>query len=161
LVARDEILTLADMHRHILLELPEEIFIDIEPLLLRLRSQDVDLVIAHPERNRPLLGQLRVLQRWLDYGASLQVTAGSLVGCFGSTVGRAAWKLVAHGWAAVVATDAHDRGTSRPCMTVASDMIAANLGRDLAHLLCVENPLRIARGEHPASVLSFNGQEVG
>jgi protein-tyrosine phosphatase len=161
LVAEDEILTLADMDRHILLELPAEVFIDIEPLLLELRLQGVDLVIAHPERNVPLLGQPRLLRRWLDYGASLQVTAASLAGCFGPAVEHAAWRLVAHGWAAVVATDAHDRGTCRPCMTAAFEMITASFGSDMAQLLCIGNPWRIATGESPVSVFSFDGQEVG
>jgi protein-tyrosine phosphatase len=160
LLARDRILTLADKKRHLLLEFPEEVFIDVEPLLLQLQSQGIDIVIAHPERNGSLLRQPGALQRWLRCGASLQVTAASLTGCFGRNPKRAAWTLVAQGWVATVATDVHSPSSDRSYMSVAFDMIANHIGRDLAHLLCVENPARVVRGEHLVSVFSCDGQEV-
>ena len=42
-MARDEVLTIADNKRHILLELPSDVFIDIAPLLARLRAADPGL----------------------------------------------------------------------------------------------------------------------
>jgi len=161
LLTLDKILTLADMNRHVLVELPDEVFIDVKPLLVELRSLGVDIVIAHPERNLPLLRQPRLLRGYLDCGASLQVTAGSLTGRFGREAMQAAWNLVALGWTAFVATDAHDRGTDRSYMTVAFRMIALRLGWDLARLLCVENPRKIVSGESPLQLLSLHRQEVG
>lgn len=154
LLAWEEVLTLADMKRHILVEFPSNVFINIESLVLELRSQGIHLVIAHPERNAPLLGQPQVLRRWLNYGVTLQITAASLMGDFGSRAERAAWKLIEAGWVAMVATDAHDHRSDPPCLTAAFELITAGFGRDLAHLLCVDNPSRVARGERlvPASV---------
>lgn len=160
LLARDEILTLADAGRHILLELPWDVFIDIEPLLVQFVSEGVGPVIAHPERNGPLLGQLEALRRWLSCGISLQVTASSLTGHFGPQAQRAAWRLVAEGWVDTIATDAHDHRSHPPCMAAACEMIAAGLGRDLAHLLCVDNPSRIVRGEKLVPVCVRDKQEV-
>jgi len=161
LLARDEILTLADMKRHVLVELPDEIFIDAGPLFRELRSQGVEVVIAHPERNLPLLRQPQILRRWLDRGASLQVTAGSLTGCFGRDVKQVAWELVARGWTVCVASDAHDRADGQSGLGMASEMIATRLGTEVARLLCAENPVRIVKGERPLSLLSRNRQEVG
>ncbi|MBN1507146.1 MAG: hypothetical protein JW955_09895 [Sedimentisphaerales bacterium] len=147
LLAEEEVLTLADRKRHVLLELPSDVFIDIEPLVLGLQSQGIDLVIAHPERNIPLLEQPRLLRRWLGSGVTLQVTAASLTGEFGLRAERAAWRLISEGWAAMIATDAHDHYSDPPRMTAAFELVTASLGRDLAQLLCVENPSRIVRGE--------------
>ena len=160
LLARDEILTLADAGRHILLEFPWDVFIDIEPLLVQFVSEGVGPVIAHPERNGPLLGRLEALRRWLSCGISLQVTASSLTGHFGSQAQRAAWRLVLGGWVDTVATDAHDCHSHPPCMTAAYEMIAAALGRNLAHLLCVDNPSRVARGERLVPAVARDKQEV-
>jgi protein-tyrosine phosphatase len=160
LLAQDEILTLADRSRHILLELPYDVFIDIEPLLAPLISGGIGPVIAHPERNMPLLEHTQALRGWLAGGASLQVTAASLTGDFGSWVERAAWRLMREGWVDIVATDAHDCRSSPPRMTMAFAEIGAGLGRDLAHLLCIDNPSRVVRGERLVPARTWGKPEI-
>lgn len=158
LLSEDAILTLADLHRHILLELPRETFIDIEPLIVQLMDQGMGLVIAHPERNPRLFEQPDFLARWLTYGVALQVTAGSLTGGFGAATAQRAWGLLMRGWAAIVATDAHDCSPMSMCMRSAVKMITARLGRPAADLLCAGNPLRVLNGEDTVPVF---GSERG
>jgi protein-tyrosine phosphatase len=160
LLASHEVLTLADAGQHILLELPWDVFVDVEPLLVQFVSEGVDPIIAHPERNGPLLGRLEALQRWLSCGISLQVTASSLTGHFGPQAQRAAWRLVAGGWVDTIATDAHGHRSHPPCMSAAYEMIAAGLGHNVARLLCVENPSRVARGERLVPACVRDKQEV-
>lgn len=159
LLAEDAILTLADRRQHLLLELPEQAFIDIEPLIVRLVHQGADVILAHPERNIPLLEHLRVLWRWLNHGVTLQITAGSLVGHFGRTAERNAWWLLAEGWVALIATDAHDCEDAGPCMTTAFEMIRSRLGGPVARLLCSDNPLRVVRGERIRPPIFHQEQE--
>ena len=123
-----------------------------------LRSVEVAAESSHL-RNISILPQ--ILQRWLNYGASLQVTAASLAGCFGSVAERAAWDMVLGGWATIVATDAHDTGRNGPCMTIAAKLLADALGPHVARRLCRENPLRIVGGAEPLPVRSLDRQEVG
>ena len=85
LLESDEVLTLADGGRYILLELPHEIFIDIEPLLIDLSSMGIQAVISHPERHCVAVKQYKTLLKWLNTSACLQLTAGSLLGDFGLT----------------------------------------------------------------------------
>jgi len=160
LLAQDRILTLADTNRHILLELPGEVFIDIEPLLAPLVSGGISPIIAHPERNMPLLEHAQALRRWLACGVNLQVTAASLVGDFGPRVEQAAWRLIREGWVDMVATDAHDCHSSPPRMTAAFERIGAGLGRDLAYLLCIDNPSRVIGGERLVPACTWRRQEV-
>lgn len=160
LLAEDAILTLADRRQHLLLELPEQAFIDIEPLIAGLVSQGTDVIIAHPERNGPLLGHPRVLWRWLNRGVTLQITAGSLAGHFGRTAERNAWWLLAEGWVALIATDAHDCEAAGPCMTTAFEMIRSRLGEPVARLLCSDNPLRVVKGERIRPPIFHQKQEV-
>lgn len=143
----DRILTLADGGRYILLELPHEIFINIEPLLVELASQGVQAIISHPERHRVLARDPKVLLKWLASGVYLQVTAGSLLGGFGSTAERAAWHFLSSGWVSFVATDAHDLHGRKPLMRAAFEQISARLGAVVARQVCIENPIRILEGQ--------------
>jgi protein-tyrosine phosphatase len=146
-LAEDRILTLADRQRAVLLELPGDTFIDIEPLVVELVGLDVAPILAHPERNRPLLAHLQALQRWRARGVRLQVTAASLTGDLGAREEQAAWTLIKEGWVDAIASDAHDYQDSPPRMTAAFGTLAAGLGREWAQLLCLENPSRLVRGE--------------
>jgi len=159
-LANDDILTLADRRQHILLELPRDVFINIEPLLRHLHYAGIEVIIAHPERNAPLLGRFGILQRWVAEGVGLQVTAASLVGLWGPAVQLAAWNLVAEGSVGLIATDAHDAGINRPCMTAAFRAVAARFGTELARLLCIVNPARVVSGERLISMSSGVRQEV-
>jgi protein-tyrosine phosphatase len=145
LLAQRAVLTLADMNRHVLLELPETVFINIEPLLVQCARDGIDVIIAHAERNAPMLDHPGVLQRWIECGAGLQVTAAGLAGRFGSDVEQAAWQLIDRGWVVAVATDAHD--CTGLGMSKAHDLVGVRCGVDLAHLLCIENPTRVLIGD--------------
>jgi protein-tyrosine phosphatase len=158
MLAGGEILTLADAGCHVLLELPWDALIDIEPLLVRFRTQGVQAILAHPERNGPLLAWPQMLERWTALGVGLQVTAGSLTGDWGRYVEHTAWELLAQGGRICIATDAHDDAQA-PGMTKAFGAVAARWGEDVARSLCVENPARVIQGEELAPV-SFGGSGI-
>ncbi len=147
LLEKDEILTLADGGRYILLELPHRSFIDIEPLLIELSDLGIHSIISHPERHPVLAKRPEVLLRWIRHSAHVQVTASSLLGEFGSRVQTNAWQLLGFGIAAIVATDAHNLDARRPCMDAAFKQISFKLSRPVADLVCIDNPLRILNGQ--------------
>ena len=148
LLEADKVLTLADGGRYILLELPHEIFIDIEPLLVELSSLGIQAVISHPERHPVLAKRPNVLGKWLARSAHLQITSASLLGEFGPMAQRAAWDFLSSGWACLVATDSHNLDTRRPRMKAAFQRISIKLGQAVARLVCIENPLRILKQEN-------------
>jgi protein-tyrosine phosphatase len=147
LLEEDRILTIADDRKYILLELPHQIFIDVEPLLAELEALNVKAIISHPERHNALLQQPKVILRWLKIGAYFQIDAGSLLGDSDPEVCKAAWLFLSSGWASFVATDAHDTNVRRPRMRAAFKSIRTRLGEDIADLVCIENPARIVEGK--------------
>jgi len=147
LLEADRILTLADGGRYILLELPYEVFIDVRPLLFELSCIGVQAVISHPEKCAPVAAMPQVVRRWLQDGAHLVITASSLLGDFGLKANKAAWYFLSSGWASLVATDAHDTDRICPKMKVAFDRISIKLGKDIASLVCIENPSRLVNGQ--------------
>ncbi|UCG56510.1 MAG: hypothetical protein JSU70_16805 [Phycisphaerales bacterium] len=147
LLKADKVLTIADAGRYILLELPHDVFIDIEPLLRDLDSMGVRAILSHPEKSASLLGNQQVLRGWLDRGVRLQVTASSLAGALGPQIEKVAWGLLGSGWANIVATDAHDVGLKRPEMRAAFKRISTRLGVKVATLFCIDNPSRVVAGQ--------------
>jgi len=147
LIEDDKVLTLADQGKYVLLELPHEIYIDIEPLIIELSAMGIQAIISHPERHPILARQPDLLLKWLDRSAHLQVTCASLLGDFGSGPQRVSWHLLRMGWTSFVATDSHDVSGRRPRMRAAFERISVQLGRAMARLVCIENPLRVLQGK--------------
>lgn len=103
------------------------------------------LVIAHPERTFPPEA-LDKLSQLFDNGVIYQVTAGSLLGHFGTAECKMAWKFLEWGWAKFVASDAHDVKSRSNCLLEAYNLIARRWGTEAALTLqenarrAVENP---------------------
>ena len=147
LIESDDVLTVANGGRYLLLELPHEIFIDPTVLLASLAQAGLSVVITHPERHRFLAQKPDYVQRWTKYRPSLQITAGSFGGGFGLLAKEAAWAFVRQPLPILVATDAHNTTSRAPRMTEAYMLLDRRLGRHVAETVCVENPLRIVRGQ--------------
>ena len=156
LLTDDKILTLADGGKYILLELPHEVFIDIEPLLVELATLQIQAIISHPERHNVLAAQPAILSSWQRRSAHLHVTAGSLLGEFGLGARKAAWRFLRMGWVSLVATDSHNAKYRRPLMTAAFKRISLELGQPAARLLCIDNPVRVLKGQDLLQPCSIN-----
>ena len=90
---------------------------DFEPLVLDLMMRGHRVLLAHPERCPAFQRDSARLERLVDAGVLVQVTAGSMTGGFGSTVRRFTTDLLRQGLAHVVASDAHDAVKRPPGQT--------------------------------------------
>lgn len=141
-----EVLTLADRRRHVLLELPHEVYVPLDRLLADLASSGLVGILSHPERNRGILNQPSVLRPLVDRGCLLQVTAGSLTGAFGLHVQRFCESLIEQGLVHFVSTDAHGTKARSPVLSQAFDRVAELAGVDAATNLCCRHPAAVATG---------------
>jgi protein-tyrosine phosphatase len=147
MLAADEICTLGDAGRYLLLELPHETYIELRNLIADFTRQGRTIVVSHPERNGVLSRRPEAVAPWLERGAVLQVTAGSLLGDFGTLATASAWHWLEQGQIHLVASDAHHAKYRPPTMTEAINLIAQRFGEAVAKRLCADNPLRVLRGE--------------
>jgi protein-tyrosine phosphatase len=141
-----DVLTLGDHRRHVLLELPHELYLPLETLIERLSRHNIVGVLSHPERNQGILRRPEVLEPLVDAGCLLQITAGSLCGSFGSECQQFAEQLVVGGCVHFVATDGHGARSRRPLMRRAYDRVSALAGIETAAELCNRNPQLVATG---------------
>jgi protein-tyrosine phosphatase len=142
-----EVLTLGDRRRHVLLELPHDVYVPLERLLDELQDAGLAGILSHPERNRGLLRQPGVLRPLVERGCLLQVTAGSLTGAFGSPVQKFASSLLEQGLVHFVASDAHGTKARTPLLAPAFTRVAELAGENTALDLCCRNPKAVACGE--------------
>ncbi len=142
-----EVLTLGDRQRHVLLELPHEVFLPLARLLDDLRRVGLVGILSHPERNAGILADPRVLWPLVEAGCLLQVTAGSLLGSFGAPVQALAESIVRHGAAHLVATDAHGTKSRTPRLSQVFERVTVLAGPEMAATLFCRNPTRIAAGQ--------------
>lgn len=144
-LASGEVLSLGDLGGHVLLELPHELYFPLEGILDALSSQGLIGILSHPERNRGILRDCDLLGPLVDAGCLMQVTAGSLMGTFGSASQRLSEWMVAEGLVHFIATDAHGRKSRRPLLRRAFDRVAELTDQQTATELCSVNPAFVAR----------------
>jgi protein-tyrosine phosphatase len=90
---------------------------DFEPLVLDLHARGHRVLLAHPERCPAFQRDPTRLERLVEAGALVQVTAGSMAGLFGTTVKRFTSGLLRDGLVHVIASDAHDAVKRPPGLT--------------------------------------------
>jgi len=159
LLKSDRILTLADSGKYLLLELPYQVYINIEQLLIELASMGIQSVISHAELIAPLVARPEIVCKWHERSTHLQMTAASLVGDLGPEVQKVALSFIESGKATIVATDSHNTKLRRPRMRAAYELISTRFGEDLAKLVCIENPSRIVNGQDILSVSLYEQQK--
>jgi protein-tyrosine phosphatase len=103
-------------------------------------------IITHPERNALLCARPQLLEKWVERGCYVQVTAGSLLGHFGPQAKAAAGGLLDAGRVHFFATDAHNTTSRPPRLREAYELVAQRRGQELARALFLENPLAAFEG---------------
>jgi protein-tyrosine phosphatase len=146
-----EVLTLGDHGRHVLLELPHELYLPLEPIIERLSRHNIAAILSHPERNQGILRRPDVLAPLVDAGCLMQITAGSLCGAFGAECQQSAESMVVDGMVHFVATDGHGARSRRPLMSRAYDRVSQLAGLDMANEICSDNPACVAAGQRVQS----------
>jgi protein-tyrosine phosphatase len=145
-IRNGEVLTLADCHRHVLLELPHDVYLPLDRLLAELASAGLTGVLSHPERNQGLLRRPELLRPLVEGGCLLQITAGSLTGTFGRRIQRFAETMIEQGLVHFVASDAHGVKTRPPLLAAAFQRVAELAGDEVAVDLCCRHPAAVAAG---------------
>jgi protein-tyrosine phosphatase len=79
-----------------------------EPVVLDLLERGFRVLLAHPERCPAFQRDPLRIERLVEAGVLVQITAGSMTGGFGSTVRRFTAAMLREGLVHVVASDAHD-----------------------------------------------------
>jgi len=148
-LTRGDVLTLADQHRHILLELPQDIVPrELGGLLFQVQLKGVIPIITHPERNIEIQQNPGLLNDMIQANSLAQITADSIVGVFGSRVQECAIKLLQSRMAHLVATDAHNIEHRAPRLSQARKIVEETIGPEETTRIFSQWPAMILAGKH-------------
>jgi protein-tyrosine phosphatase len=114
--------------------------------LMAIISRGMVPIITHPERNGYLMKNLDVVQRFVDEGCLVQITANALTGFWGPKSKKAAEKLIERRVAHIVATDAHDIRLRPPILSEARTRVAELASEAVAEALVTTNPGAVVAG---------------
>ncbi|HHT9161081.1 MAG TPA: tyrosine-protein phosphatase [Candidatus Brocadiia bacterium] len=144
---KDEILTINNGRRYLLLEFPSQIIpVEARQVVFKLQVAGILPIISHPERNFAIQDNPELLTKFIEIGALLQVTAQSVTGEFGSREKKCAHWLLKHNMVHVLATDAHSINARPPILSIAVKKASKLLGEEKSRALVFENPLAIIEG---------------
>jgi len=137
-------------HRnYLLVEFPDvSIPLGVDGALSQLLNCGITPIITHPERNELLMQDVDRLATWAEKGCLLQVTALSLLGGFGATALRHAWKLMEKRLVHAVASDTHDLDRRHPRLDKARAEVSRRAGEANALRLFELNPRTVVEGRH-------------
>ncbi|MFE5426918.1 tyrosine-protein phosphatase [Peribacillus simplex] len=109
---KEEILTLDDNCTYLLLELPSgKVPTYTQEVIYELLLKGITPIIVHPERNKELIANHKLLFELVQEGALTQLTSGSIIGNFGKSIQSFSKKIIEHNLAHFIATDAHNIGS--------------------------------------------------
>ncbi|WP_422460856.1 MULTISPECIES: tyrosine-protein phosphatase [unclassified Endozoicomonas] len=128
----------------LLLEMPHQrIPVGMEQMLDWLYKREIRAVIAHPERNKELMSYPERVLPFVERGALLQLTAGSVASLFGERAEATARWFVDRGLVQFVASDAHHPVRRPPAMALAAETLNHWVGSDQCSLLTMGNPKKL------------------
>lgn len=141
-----------DGTRYFLLEFDHHFVPSTAPLFVeRARREGFVPILTHPERNIAFQNRPNRLDPLIRAGALAQITAASLTGRFGAAALRLGRLFLEHGFAHLIASDAHGLRDRTPDMTPGLDEVARFAGNEAAYRLGHDTPAAILRDEeiHP------------
>ncbi|WHY12586.1 tyrosine protein phosphatase [Peribacillus frigoritolerans] len=108
-IEKEEILTLDESGKYLLLELPSgKVPAYTKEVIYELLLKGITPIIVHPERNKELLENNKLLFELVQEGALTQLTSGSIIGNFGKNIQSFSKKIIEHNLTHFIATDAHN-----------------------------------------------------
>ncbi len=118
-------------------------------------NNNIQPMIAHPERNKEVMRSFDRLTPLLEMGCMMQVTASSVAGGFGHDAYSVAEKLLASGNVTILASDAHNTQHRPPEIFPGMEAAADIIGREAALSLVLDNPMKIAACQFSDSEIDY------
>ncbi len=147
IIKESPILTINGNKTYILLEFSFQwIPTETEQVIFKLKSMGLTPILPHLERNNRIQENRAVLQRFVDMGAILQVTAQSFTGGFGNAPRKCVLWMLKNNLVHVVASDAHSPVNRPPILSQAVKIVSDVLDEETAHKMVSEYPKMILEG---------------
>lgn len=147
---RGELLSVADAGKYLMVEFPNDTYVDLLPVLEALRGRGTGgprLIIAHAERTEELLQERGLVEELIARGCLIQLTSRRVVQPRSAAEAKTLRDWVRRGIVHLVGSDGHDLTRRPPVIQGAYQQIAKWTDTQTADRLCARNGLAVANGE--------------
>jgi protein-tyrosine phosphatase len=131
-----KLLSMADGGKYLLVEMPNGLFVDLADTAEHLRSMGIRPILAHPERHEELLHDAGRIERLIQAGCLVQISASSVTDPDTSSDARALKSWLKRGIVHCIGSDGHSDTRRRPGIAAAYRQIAHWAGRETADRIC-------------------------
>jgi protein-tyrosine phosphatase len=140
------LLSVADRGKHLLLEFPHNLYLDVRTLVQDLVAAGVRPILAHPERTPELLHDPGTIEGLIALGALVQVSTGSITKPTDSRAERALRDWVRRGVVHLIGSDGHSPNRRPPRLAEAAARIRRWAGDRAADRICGTHGTAILQG---------------
>jgi protein-tyrosine phosphatase len=140
------LLSVGDRNEYLLLEMPHGIFVDLVPLVKRLRACGVRPILAHPEREVEFLHEPGTIEAIIDAGCLVQVSSSNVTDPKTTEDERALKDWFRRGIVHVLGSDGHSPRRRPPLLAGAYRKVAEWLGPAQADQIASANGLAVVHG---------------
>lgn len=141
------LLTVADQGQYVLIEMPKIGFVDLMPTVQQLRQSGVRTILAHPEKEPEFLHGGPLIERFIELGCLVQVTAASVTEPKNKEDLTALRNWFQRDIVHLLASDGHSPRRRPPLMAAAYREIATWIGGAAADRICSGNAVTIVNGD--------------
>ncbi len=130
--------------RYVLVDFPADVdFYELSNAIDRLQGAGYSVILAHTERYECLYKERRWIEEFVDNGGVIQLNASSCCGAWGKAAERQWKKLLKHGLAHIIASDAHNLTKRPPQMSVCLPFLQKHFNDEVVEALVWGNACRV------------------
>jgi protein-tyrosine phosphatase len=126
------LLSYGNYRKHLLIEMPGSMFIDIRGLAAELQNDGIRIVLAHAERYEELLEDFTLVEQTVRAGVLLQISNGELAEPSSAKHERAIKLWASRGMVHVLGSDGHQIGWRKPLYRAGYQRLAKWIGESAA-----------------------------
>jgi protein-tyrosine phosphatase len=145
--AEGGLLSVGDRAQYLLVEMPHGLFVDIRPLVRRLRSLGLRMILAHPERHAELLHEAGRIEDLIRHGCLVQVSSASITDPPNRADARALRSWFLRGCVHFLGSDGHSPRRRPPRLAEAYRQVHRWIGGPAADRIASMNGLAILHGQ--------------
>jgi len=139
-------LSVADRGKHLLIEMPDGLFVDLRETAYKLGQLGIQPILAHAERQSELLHEPGHVEDLIEAGCLIQVSADSVTEPATRKDARTLKQWFKRGMVHVMGSDGHSPKRRPPRMAGAYERIAEWAGARVADRVCSTNGIAILQG---------------
>jgi len=126
-------------------------------ILYELKISGTTPIIAHPERNKIVQMNIKIIEKLINAGCLIQADAGSILGHFGKKCKKTVNIMLNRHMIHIIGSDAHNNQKRNFCLLPAFEEAIEIMGEN-AKVLVKDNPKKILKGLEikPFSIIEEN-----